>query len=161
MQFQIKAIGKIRVKDNAYSIQLDKAFLPGLKNISGFSHLQIIWWGHLSDKEQDRDRLVLNKLFKQGPDTIGVFATRSPARPNPLLVSTIKVQEIDFDDGVIYTPFIDAVDQTPVLDIKPYYAMERVRDVKDPEWCQHWPQWLEDSEKFNWQNEIVTQKDMD
>lgn len=155
MEFQIKAIGRIRVNESSYSIHLDEAYLPGLINIAGFSHLQIVWWGHLSDKEKDRDRMVLDKLFKKGPERIGVFATRSPARPNPILVSTIKVLKIDTHEGVIYTPFIDAVHETPVLDIKPYFSMERVRECKDPDWCQHWPKWLEDTEEFDWQDEIA------
>lgn len=154
-KFQIESIGEVKVENNTFSIKIDKKYVPGLENLVGFSHLQIVWWAHLTDNPQNRGRLVLPKLFKHGPDTIGVFATRSPVRPNPILISTIKVQEIDFDKGEIFTPFIDAEDKTPVLDIKPYFAMERVRDCAEPAWCQHWPKWFEDIGKFDWSNEIV------
>jgi tRNA-Thr(GGU) m(6)t(6)A37 methyltransferase TsaA len=154
-KFQIETVGSVRIVDDTYSIHIDKKYLPALTNIEGFSHLQIVWWGHLTDSSQDRDRLIKHKLFKKGPDKIGVFATRSPARPNPILISTIKIQEIDFNAGIIYTPFIDADDKTPVLDIKPYFSMERVKDCEVPKWCEHWPQWFESSMEFNWLDEIV------
>ncbi|HSM23671.1 MAG TPA: TrmO family methyltransferase [Anaerolineaceae bacterium] len=155
-KFQIESIGEVKIENNTYSIMLDQKYIPGLKNLEGFSHLQIVWWAHLTDNLHDRGRLVLPKLFKHGPDTIGVFATRSPIRPNPILFSTIKIQEINIDKGEIFTPFIDAEDRTPVLDIKPYFSMERVRDCTEPTWCQHWPKWFEDSGKFDWRNEIVS-----
>jgi tRNA-Thr(GGU) m(6)t(6)A37 methyltransferase TsaA len=154
-KFQIESIGEVKVKSNIYSIKINQKYLPGLKNIDGLSHLQIVWWAHLTDNLQNRDILVLPKLFKHGPDSIGVFATRSPVRPNPIMISTIKVQEIIFDKGLIFTPFIDAEDKTPVLDIKPYFSMERVRDCTEPTWCQHWPKWFEDSGNFDWRSEIV------
>jgi len=155
IEFQIESIGKVRIEDNTFSIQLDPKFIPGLENLVGFSHLQVVWWAHLSDSPLDRGQLVLPKLFKHGPDRMGIFATRAPSRPNPILISTIKVHAIDFEDGVIVTPFIDAADQTPVLDIKPYFSMERVRDCAEPQWCQHWPKWYEDTGTFDWRSEIV------
>jgi tRNA-Thr(GGU) m(6)t(6)A37 methyltransferase TsaA len=154
-EFQIKAVGSVRIRNDTCSIQVDEKFLPALTNIDGFSHLQVVWWGHLTDSDRWRNHLLLDKLFKKGPDQMGVFATRSPVRPNPILVSTIEVQAIDFNEGIIYTPFIDAEDQTPVLDIKPYYWMERVRGCKVPTWCQHWPLWFEDSLAFDWREEMV------
>jgi hypothetical protein len=41
-----------------------------------------------------------------------------------------------------------------VLDIKPYFSMERVRDYQVPAWCRHWPQWYEDQMTFDWREEI-------
>jgi len=154
VNFQIESIGVVNVDANEFSIQIDKAYVAALENIEGFSHLQIVWWGHLCDTPQNRSSLISEKLLKKGPDKIGVFATRSPARPNPILISIIKVKEIDYKNGIIYTPNIDAGHGTPVLDIKPYHLMERVKDCKVPQWCQHWPQWYEDSTAYNWKDEI-------
>ncbi|NJC96785.1 MAG: tRNA (N6-threonylcarbamoyladenosine(37)-N6)-methyltransferase TrmO [Anaerolineales bacterium] len=156
--FQINSIGSVRVVGKVYSIQVNKKFLPALTNIEGFSHLQVVWWAHLTDSPKERENFVLGKLFQRGPDRMGVFATRAPFRPNPILISTIKVQEIDFDKGIIYTPFIDAEDKTPILDIKPYFAMERVKNCRVPAWCAHWPQWFEDAMTFNWSAEIVNRE---
>ena len=153
--FQIESIGTVYVDENRYAIQLDRKFVPGLKKLDGFNHLQVVWWAHLTDSPQERGLLVIDQLFKKGPDSMGVFATRSPFRPNPILISTIKVQSIAFDKGIIYTPFIDAEDKTPVLDIKPYFSMQRVKRCQNPAWCQHWPRWYEDTMAFDWSDEIM------
>jgi tRNA (adenine37-N6)-methyltransferase len=151
---QIKPIGRVSTANNKFSIQIEKEFLPALINIEGFSHLQIVWWGHLYDLTQARAHLVSNKPYKKGPDQIGVFATRSPVRPNPILITTIAVQSIDYDKGIIFTPYIDAENGTPLLDIKPYHLSERIKECKVPEWCSHWPKWDEEAATFNWQDEF-------
>ena len=61
---------------------------------------------------------------------------------------------MDFEKGIIYTPFIDAEDGTPVIDIKPYNKSERVRDCTVPDWCSHWPEWEEDALTYNWEDEF-------
>ncbi|HQN94198.1 MAG TPA: TrmO family methyltransferase [Prolixibacteraceae bacterium] len=151
---QIQPIGRVSTANNQFSIILEKKFLSALTNINGFSHLQVVWWGHLYDSPQARAHLVSEKPYKKGPDKIGVFATRSSVRPNPILITTIAVQDIDFEKGIIYSPYIDAEEGTPVLDIKPYHSSERVRECSVPEWCSHWPEWDEDTATFNWQNEF-------
>jgi len=151
---QIKPIGRVNTANNQFSIQIEKEFLPALTNIEGFSHLQIVWWGHLYDKAEERNRLVISKPYKKGPDQIGVFATRSEMRPNPILITTVPVADIDFENGTIHLYFIDAIDGTMVLDIKPYHKTERVKDCNVPQWCSHWPQWFEEAATFNWQNEF-------
>lgn len=151
----IESIGIVNKEENGFSIHLNHEFVPGLKGLEGFSHLQVVWWAHLTDNQDVRKRLVFEKLFKKGPDQTGVFATRAPSRPNPIMVSTIKITKIDFENGFIYTPFIDAVTGTPVLDIKPYHPMERVQHCEVPEHRRHWPQWQEEAAAFNWKDEIT------
>lgn len=150
----IKPIGKVNAVNGRFSIQLNKKLLPALTNIQGFSHLQIIWWGHLYDTPTHRSHLVANKPYKKGPDKIGIFATHSPVRPNPVLLTTIQVSSIDYEQGIIYTPYIDAEDETPVLDIKPFHPEERVQNCQVPQWCNHWPKWMEESATFDWENEF-------
>jgi tRNA (adenine37-N6)-methyltransferase len=153
-KLQIKPIGIVQVADYRFTIQLHSEYLPALTNIEGFSHLQIVWWGSLYDSAQYRTNLISNKPYKKGPDQLGIFATRSPVRPNPILITTIAVERIDFEKGIIYTPYIDAETDTPVLDIKPYHTSERIKNCKVPQWCEHWPKWYEESAAFNWQNEF-------
>jgi tRNA (adenine37-N6)-methyltransferase len=152
--FQVIAIGEITTIDDRTVIKLENEYLPGLTHIEGFSHLQVVWWGHLTDDAQSRKTLIADRLFRKAPDKVGIFSTRSPVRPNPILVSTIFVEEIDAVKGIIYTPFIDAEPGTPVLDIKPYFPMERVKNCKVPAWFEHWPKWAEDGVRFNWLDEI-------
>ncbi len=154
MEFRIKPIGFIKVQDGQYSLHLHEEYVTGLKHIEGFSHLQIIWWAHLSDDPEARSRNLAKNLFKNAPDEVGVFASRTPERPNPLMLSTIKAEGIDLKKGIITMPFIDAENGTPVLDIKPYFPVERIRNSKTPQWYDHWPKWAEDAHRFDWKNEI-------
>ena len=153
-KFELTAIGKVVRYDDRTTIELERKFIPGLLHIEGFSHLQVVWWGHLTDEPRDRDRVIADNLFRKAPDKVGIFSTRAPARPNPVLLSTIKVEKIDAENGIIHTPFIDAEDGTPVLDIKPYFPMERIRQCQVPEWFAHWPEWAEDAIHFDWKKEI-------
>jgi tRNA-Thr(GGU) m(6)t(6)A37 methyltransferase TsaA len=153
-KIQINPIGKVKASKGEYSIILDESMKQALTNLDGFSYIQVIWWGHLHDKTEERNRLVISKPYKKGPEKIGVFATRSEIRPNPLLITTVPVAGIDFDKGIIHLYYIDAVDGTLVLDIKPYHTIERVKDCHVPDWCKHWPQWYEEAADFNWQDEF-------
>lgn len=154
LEFKVNAIGQVQYFHERICIKVYDTYKSGLTNIEGFSHLQIIWWGHLSDNSENRRNLIVDKLFKKGPDQVGIFATRAPSRPNPILISTIKVEEIDTEKGIIFTPFIDADQHSPVLDIKPYFPMERVKAYEVPTCFEHWPRWAEDAEHFNWKEEI-------
>jgi tRNA (Thr-GGU) A37 N-methylase len=154
IKIDINPIGFVRTKNEVFCIELAEKYIPALTNINGFSHLQITWWGHLYADTEQRDILIGEKPYKKGPDQIGIFATRSPVRPNPVLITNIFVQKIDFEKGIIYTPFIDAEDGTAVIDIKPYNKSERVRDCSVPDWCKHWPEWDEDAATFDWEKEF-------
>ena len=152
--YQVKPIGSVSVAESGIQIHLDEPYQAGLVNLDGFSHLQVLWWAHQADSPDHRERLLQGKLFKKGPEQLGTFASRSPARPNPVMVSIIQVKEIDYNQGIIFASFLDADDGTPVLDIKPYFTMERVRSCQVPDWCRHWPQWYEDQMTFDWREEI-------
>lgn len=150
---QLKPIGVVKA-ENGFAIQLDKAFIPALKNIAGFSHLQVLWWGHLSDSDEERQSLTFQKPYCKGPEEVGVFATRAEVRPNPILITNIDVLHIDQETGTIHIPYIDAANNSPVLDIKPYHFSERVKDCEVPDWCKHWPQNHEDTASFDWEQEF-------
>ncbi|HPR61109.1 MAG TPA: TrmO family methyltransferase, partial [Prolixibacteraceae bacterium] len=87
---QLKPIGKVISENGMFVIELQKEYLPALTNIEGFSHLQILWWGNLYDSPESRKILIAKKPYKKGPETLGIFATRSPVRPNPVLITTIQ-----------------------------------------------------------------------
>jgi tRNA-Thr(GGU) m(6)t(6)A37 methyltransferase TsaA len=153
-QIKIYPIGNIRCRKNSFFLEIHEEFRTGLKNLEGFSHLQVVWWGTLFDTPQYRKTLVTKKPYKHSPEELGIFATRSPVRPNPILITTVFMQGMDLEKGVIHTPYIDAEDNTPILDIKPYHLFERVQECYVPEWCSHWPGWYEESATFNWEEEF-------
>ena len=147
---ELKLIGKVNTSQG-FRIDVEADYKEALTGIKGFSHLAVLWWADQLDNPDLRRTKTVEKPYKTGPDTLGIFATRSPLRPNPICMSVIDVECIDYDSGIIYTSYIDAEDKTPVLDIKPYYpCSDRVRDAKLPEWCAGLPSCIEDSASFDW-----------
>ena len=104
---------------------------------------------------QDSTRLNSNKPYKKGPDEVGVFATHSPERPNPISVSNVDIAYIDINKGIIGLYYIDAFDGTPVIDLKPYVpSVNKIENPKTPNWCSHWPKSYEESGNFDWESEF-------
>ena len=144
------SIGYVK-HEEGFRLELDKQYVEGLQSIEGFSYLVVTWWANQLDDEVSRSLLTCDKPYKPGPEKVGVFATRSPMRPNPICISLIDVRDIDYDKGIIYTSYIDAADQTPVLDIKPYFpCLDRLKNVSTPDWCADLPKWYEDSGTYDW-----------
>ncbi len=111
-----KAIPKgLGVKHDAEGVlELLQEFVPGLKDIEGFSHLFVIW---VFDRSEGFD------LVGAGPADArlhGVFATRSPRRPNPIGLTVVEL--LRRDGGSLHVRGVDMLDGTPILDIKPYMS---------------------------------------
>jgi tRNA (adenine37-N6)-methyltransferase len=154
-KLQVFPVGQIKAGHEGFCIEIFDEFRDAMTNLEGFNYIQFFWWCHLFGETDPLKTLVVEKPYKKGPQKIGVFATRSPLRPNLLALTSVQVLSINRDEGKIVIPFIDAEDGSPVLDIKPYLpATERIRDVNVPEWCSHWPKWQEDSAAFNWMEEF-------
>jgi tRNA (adenine37-N6)-methyltransferase len=150
-EYVLKPIGKVMVGKDGYYIKIDIEFLPALQELEGFSHINVLWWFDKNDNAAGRSHLSCKTPYKNAPDKIGVFATRSPFRPNPIGLTAVQILGIDHEEGIIRIAYIDADDGTPVLDIKPYHpSCDRVRDFSVPQWCTLWPQWYEDSASFDW-----------
>lgn len=153
--FTVNSIGKININNDGMFIELDPKYIPALKALDGFSHINVIWWFSEFDSNDMRNVLDAQQPYKKAPPVVGIFATRSPIRPNPIALSTSQIIHIDYIKGIIQIAYIDANDGTPILDIKPYTpSLDRVETPGVPEWCNHWPKSLEDSENFDWENEF-------
>ena len=149
--YTLSIIGHIRAVEDGFCLELDKQYRPALVGLDGFSFINVLWWAHLGDKEEYRALLTCDTPYKDAPTTMGIFATRSPFRPNPIALTSVAVLHIDYENGKIYIPYIDAEDGTPILDIKPYHpCTDRIKEVAVPVWCRDWPQWYEDSATFDW-----------
>lgn len=153
-KWELRSIGQVEIRQGAFYIRLKKDYAEALKEVDGFSHLQIYWWADQCDSPEMREMTLLPKPYKKGPEEMGIFATRSPLRPNPLAMTIVPVISVDSDKAEVQIAFIDAAPGTPVLDIKPYYGMERVKDYSLPQWCTHWPAWYEDAGSFDWAGEF-------
>ena len=92
-----------------------------LRGLEGFSHIWLIWAFHQAQRAEWSPTVRPPRLG--GNQRVGVFASRSPFRPNPIGLSSVRLDRIEYTDDagpVLYVRGADLVDGTPILDIKPY-----------------------------------------
>jgi tRNA-Thr(GGU) m(6)t(6)A37 methyltransferase TsaA len=94
------------------TVEVFPMFAKGLKDLDGFSHVYLIYFLHKSGKQRLLVRPFLDTHLR------GVFATRAPVRPNPIGLSLVRVTK--FHGNTFEVAALDALDGTPLLDIKPY-----------------------------------------
>lgn len=134
-EFKVHPIGHIKKADDRTLIVLDKQYQPGLLGLDGFSHVLVFWWFDKNDTPEGRSVLQVHpKGNLQNPLT-GVFATRSPRRPNLIALTLCKVLAVK--DNVVEIDKTDAFDGTPVLDIKPFLpGYDTADEAKVPGWAK-------------------------
>jgi len=110
------------------SIEVFKEFNEGLQDIEGFSHIIVIYWFHKSQG--------FHLLVKTPWDDIphGLFTTRSPHRPCPLGLTVVEL--VAREENVLKVKGLDAIDGTPLLDIKPYIPRVDERSVVRLGWLE-------------------------
>jgi formylmethanofuran dehydrogenase subunit E len=101
-----------RYRKEISEIEIYEEYQQGLKDIEGFSHIHIFYWLNKT-KEYS---LYVNTPWDEIPH--GLFSTRSPNRPNPIAHTIVKL--IEKDCNILKVKGLDAIDGTPLLDIKPY-----------------------------------------
>lgn len=98
----------------SHRIELLPRYVEGLRDLAGFSHIHVLFVFH---RRKPGFSLIAHPPRLPGEE-VGVFASRSPRRPNALGLSTVRLLKIE--GPVLHLGSIDALDGTPVLDIKPY-----------------------------------------
>ena len=113
-------------------IIIEEDLKEALSRIDEFSHIIVIYWMHKLPPSQ-RSIIKVHPKANQNLPLVGVFASRSPARPNPIGVTTVKL--LERRDNVLKVTGLDAIDGTPVLDIKPYIpGDDSSTEAKTPGW---------------------------
>ncbi len=102
-------------RDLTSKIIVDEEFRAGLTGIEDWSHLYVIYWMNRISEEK-KTLLCLGK--EQNMPTVGIFATRAPIRPNPIGLTLVEL--VGHEKNVLLVKGLDALDGTPVLDLKPY-----------------------------------------
>ena len=95
---------------------VDEPFRPGLAGLEGQEHVVLLSWLHHAPRN-----LIVQKP-RHAPEAKGVFALRSPARPNPVGLHVVRLLSLDVAAGRLELEAIDVLDGTPLIDIKPYFA---------------------------------------
>ena len=105
-----------------------------LDSIDEFSHLMVLYWSHLVPEEKRRVVKVHPRGNQDFP-LVGTFATHSPARPNSILVTVVRL--LERKGNVLKVTGLDALDGSPILDIKPYNPDHQdLKDVSIPDWMR-------------------------
>ncbi|MGP3667200.1 MAG: tRNA (N6-threonylcarbamoyladenosine(37)-N6)-methyltransferase TrmO [Candidatus Bathyarchaeota archaeon] len=109
--------------DKICDVEIFREYEEGLKDVESFSHLIIIYLFHESKG------YTLTVVTPWDPQPHGVFATRSPNRPNPIGFSVVEL--VEKKGNILRVKRLDAIDGTPVLDVKPYLPMfDQAENVK-------------------------------
>ena len=139
-RISLKPIGYVRtqakgdeVKDKSRlsEIFIDYKLTQALEGISGFSHVFILFWLHeISGKE--RETLKVHPRGRRDMPLLGVFATRTNLRPNPIGLTLCELVKVE--GNVLTVRGLDAYDGTPVLDVKPYDSWDCALNARMPDW---------------------------
>jgi formylmethanofuran dehydrogenase subunit E len=112
-------------REEICEVEVFKEFEEGLKDIEGFSHIILIYWFHKSRGYS----LTVTPSWDTKPH--GLFTTRSPHRPCPLGLSVVEL--VAREKNILKVKGLDAIDGTPLLDIKPYFpSIDEKTNVKVP-----------------------------
>jgi tRNA-Thr(GGU) m(6)t(6)A37 methyltransferase TsaA len=121
----IQPIGAIGVMAE---VEIFPEYVEGLQDLEGFSHIILLYHCHLSRAYKLKVKPFLDDVER------GLFATRAPARPNPIGMSLVRLMRIE--NATLFVQDIDIIDQTPLLDIKPFVTDFDVRKAAKTGWLE-------------------------
>ncbi|MEM2147385.1 MAG: tRNA (N6-threonylcarbamoyladenosine(37)-N6)-methyltransferase TrmO [Candidatus Bathyarchaeia archaeon] len=123
-----------KVEGEKAEIRIFQKFCGGLKGIEGFSHLIVLYWIHLRNSEEERRTLLVFPRRHTAKTETGVFACRSPSRPNPIGLCVVEL--LKRENCVLTVKGLDALEGSPIIDVKPYIPRtDSVHNARLPEWA--------------------------
>ena len=123
---------RIRDKNIISQIMIFKEFIEALIGLKEFSHIYVLFW--LNKISTKNIPLKVHPRGRKDLPLVGVFATRSMFRPNPIGLTIVKI--IDVKKNMIIVSGLDAFNLSPVLDIKPYDYWDKNKEINVPKWWQ-------------------------
>lgn len=117
--------------EDVSTIVLNEEYHSGLKGLEDFTHVIILYY---LDKAAYQKEKHLQRRPKNREDMplVGIFSQRGKDRPNQIGMTSVRI--VSVDGAALTVKGLDAIDGTPVLDIKPYYPVYDKKDAKVPEW---------------------------
>ncbi len=116
-KYEIFPVGCVKIENGKTYLHIFKPFIRALKQLEHFDHIRVFWWLNIADRSKSKELLQNSPPYKKAPVT-GVFASRSPVRPNPLALDTVKILNVDSQNGIVEIDSIEAYDKTPFIDLK-------------------------------------------
>ena len=140
--YELQSIGTVQRPESGLFLQIAEPFRPGLKQLEHFSHVIVLWWANQEDNKGGRSLMQCHPPYAEDYLT-GVFATRSPQRPNPIGMTTCEISGVDEEKGIVQIVNIDAFEGTPIIDLKGYFPVcDRVKAAHIPDWLDWGIEWL-------------------
>jgi tRNA-Thr(GGU) m(6)t(6)A37 methyltransferase TsaA len=115
--FTMQPVGWIRKREGKTFVEIEPRYRPALLGVEKLRTLQVLWWFDRNDTPEQRAVLRVHPRGDMDRPLTGVFATRSPLRPNLIALSEVEVTAVR--DNLVEIGPIDAWADTPVLDLKP------------------------------------------
>ena len=139
MKGELHFLGVVeKVEEEEAKIRIFPEFCPGLNGIKNFSHIIVLYWFHLRDKEEERRTLQVIPRRHAGAPQVGVFASRSPSRPNPIGLCVVELTRVE--DSNLFVKGLDATEGSLIIDLKPYIPRaDSVPDARVPDWTSRGP----------------------
>ncbi len=110
---------------------IDEGYARGLTGLDAFSHILVVFYMHRYTFDADSD-LVRRPQGRPDMPEVGIFAQRAKHRPNPIGVTAVEL--VSVEGNVVTVRGLDAIDGTPVLDVKPYFPAFDRREADTPSW---------------------------
>ncbi len=132
--FELYPVGKVEKEGESVRLRIFDKYTDALKGLDGFSHVFVLYWFDKNDTPAKRGILQVHPRGNKNNPLTGVFACRSPVRPNLIALTLCRIISVEGD--VVHIDKIDAFDETPVLDLKPYIPGidEEKENVRLPDW---------------------------
>ena len=136
---ELRFIGVVeRAGEQEATVRIFPEFCAGLKGITDFSHLIVLYWIHMRDNEEERGTLLVFPRRHAVNVQMGVFSTRSPSRPNPIGLCVVELLKVE--ECTLTVKELDALEGSPIIDIKPYIPRaDTIPNARVPEWTWHGP----------------------
>jgi tRNA (adenine37-N6)-methyltransferase len=126
-----KAAGdEVKNKTRTSQIVIDSEFSEAIEGIDGFSHIFVLFW--LNQVSEQPKILKVHPRGREDLPLLGVFATRTNLRPNPIGLTLVELLEVK--GRVLFVRGLDAFDGTPILDLKPFDFWDMAENARVPEW---------------------------
>ena len=117
-----------KISELVSEIVIDDSYSGIVDGIEDFSHVLVLYWAHKTSEEA-RSLTKVHPMGRKDFPLVGIFATCSPVRPNPILVTAVKL--LERNGNTLRVQGLEAIDGSPVIDIKPYnphyYLVKNIR----------------------------------
>lgn len=131
-EFTLRSIGFVDKTGERTTLVLNREVEPALLGLDGYSHVWVFWWFDGNDTPEKRSVLQVHPRGNRENPLTGVFACRSPVRPNLIALTLCRVLSVK--GNVVEIDGIDARANTPILDLKPYIPGYDSADASVPGW---------------------------